>query len=250
MGQYPSPYESGPYAADQGPGGNPYAAEPAYGPGAAQGGPGAAPYAPGGSPYMPVMPMPAPIFIVPPLSPEEVAEKGRRTTRGLGLGAVITGTVSVAIQVLAVLGVVLVLATSDSWTDGTTVAATLIAFISVLIVPALVCLAWATSFGLSLAACVRASGGGAGRQPAQWSGAGGMMGGLLGASVLQGVPAVMLLFVPGFYDDSVSSGNAMLIAAAIAGLGLLFAHIALTVKIRALGVTIEQQVPYAQAPYA
>ena len=91
MGQYPSPYESGPYADAQSPAGNPYAAAapaygpggtppggPAYGPGGVPGGPGygpgAAPYGPGGGPHMPAVSMPAPMFIVPPPDPEEVAE--------------------------------------------------------------------------------------------------------------------------------------------------------------------------------
>ena len=49
MGQYPSPYESGPYADAQSPAGNPYAASaPAYGPGGTP--PGGPAYGPGGVP--------------------------------------------------------------------------------------------------------------------------------------------------------------------------------------------------------
>ena len=283
MGQYPSPYESGPYADAQSPAGNPYAASapaygpggtppggpaygpggvpggPAYGPGAAPGGPaygpgvvpggpaygpGAAPYGPGG-PHMPAVSMPAPMFIVPPPDPEEVAEKGRRVTRGLGLGAVVTGTVSVAIQLLVVLGLILMISASDSLSSEAAITAAVFILMGFFLVPMLVLLAWATSFGLSLAACVRANGGGATRQPAHWAGAGGIMGGIMAASVLQGAPAVMLLFALGLYDSDTFSGNTMLVASAVVGLALLFGHIALIVKVRTLGVQVEKQVPYA-----
>lgn len=272
MGQYPSPYESGPYADAQSPAGNPYAASapaygpggtppggPAYGPGGVPGGPGygpggvpggpaygpgAAPYGPGG-PHMPAVSMPAPMFIVPPPDPEEVAEKGRRVTRGLGLGAVVTGTVSVAIQLLVVLGLILMISASDSLSSEAAITAAVFILMGFFLVPMLVLLAWATSFGLSLAACVRANGGGATRQPAHWAGAGGIMGGIMAASVLQGAPAVMLLFALGLYDSDTFSGNTMLVASAVVGLALLFGHIALIVKVRTLGVQVEKQVPYA-----
>ena len=272
MGQYPSPYESGPYADAQSPAGNPYAASapaygpggtppggpaygpggvpggPAYGPGAAPGGPaygpGAAPYGPGG-PHMPAVSMPAPMFIVPPPDPEEVAEKGRRVTRGLGLGAVVTGTVSVAIQLLVVLGLILMISASDSLSTEAAITAAVFILMGFFLVPMLVLLAWATSFGLSLAACVRANGGGATQQPAHWAGAGGIMGGIMAASVLQGAPAVMLLFALGLYDSDTFSGNTMLVASAVVDLALLFGHIALIVKVRTLGVQVEKQVPYA-----
>lgn len=272
MGQYPSPYESGPYADAQSPAGNPYAASapvygpggtppggPAYGPGGVPGGPGygpggvpggpaygpgAAPYGPGG-PHMPAVSMPAPMFIVPPPDPEEVAEKGRRVTRGLGLGAVVTGTVSVAIQLLVVLGLILMISASDSLSSEAAITAVVFILMGFFLVPMLVLLAWATSFGLSLAACVRANGGGATRQPAHWAGAGGIMGGIMAASVLQGAPAVMLLFALGLYDSDTFSGNTMLVASAVVGLALLFGHIALIVKVRTLGVQVEKQVPYA-----
>ena len=272
MGQYPSPYESGPYADAQSPAGNPYAASapaygpggtppggpaygpggvpggPAYGPGGVPGGPaygpGAAPYGPGG-PHMPAVSMPAPMFIVPPPDPEEVAEKGRRVTRGLGLGAVVTGTVSVAIQLLVVLGLILMISASDSLSTEAAITAAVFILMGFFLVPMLVLLAWATSFGLSLAACVRANGGGATQQPAHWAGAGGIMGGIMAASVLQGAPAVMLLFALGLYDSDTFSGNTMLVASAVVDLALLFGHIALIVKVRTLGVQVEKQVPYA-----
>ena len=272
MGQYPSPYESGPYADAQSPAGNPYAASapaygpggtppggpaygpggvpggPAYGPGGVPGGPaygpGAAPYGPGG-PHMPAVSMPAPMFIVPPPDPEEVAEKGRRVTRGLGLGAVVTGTVSVAIQLLVVLGLILMISASDSLSSEAAITAAVFILMGFFLVPMLVLLAWATSFGLSLAACVRANGGGATQQPAHWAGAGGIMGGIMAASVLQGAPAVMLLFALGLYDSDTFSGNTMLVASAVVDLALLFGHIALIVKVRTLGVQVEKQVPYA-----
>ena len=78
----------------------------------------------------------------------------------------------------------------------------------------------------------------------------GVMGGLLAASILQGAPFVMLFFAAGLYGDSASSGNAMLVMTAITGLGLLFAHIVLIIKVRGLGLQIEKQVPYAQVPYS
>ena len=276
MGQYPSPYESGPYADAQSPAGNPYAASapaygpggtppggPAYGPGGVPGGPAYGPggvpggpaYGPGGvpggpaygpgGPHMPAVSMPAPMFIVPPPDPEEVAEKGRRVTRGLGLGAVVTGTVSVAIQLLVVLGLILMISASDSLSSEAAITAAVFILMGFFLVPMLVLLAWATSFGLSLAACVRANGGGATRQPAHWAGAGGIMGGIMAASVLQGAPAVMLLFALGLYDSDTFSGNTMLVASAVVGLALLFGHIALIVKVRTLGVQVEKQVPYA-----
>ena len=254
MGQYPSPYESGPYADAQSPAGNPYAASapaygpggtppggPAYGPGGVPGGPA---YGPGG-PHMPAVSMPAPMFIVPPPDPEEVAEKGRRVTRGLGLGAVVTGTVSVAIQLLVVLGLILMISASDSLSTEAAITAAVFILMGFFLVPMLVLLAWATSFGLSLAACVRANGGGATQQPAHWAGAGGIMGGIMAASVLQGAPAVMLLFALGLYDSDTFSGNTMLVASAVVDLALLFGHIALIVKVRTLGVQVEKQVPYA-----
>ena len=172
MGQYPSPYDAGPYPSA--PGGS---YEAPHGAGGPTYGPGGAPYA-GGQAYahngapsnqavpmaMPApmpMPMPAPVFVVPPPNPEEVAEKSRRTTRGLGLGAVITGAVSVAIQVLYSVILVVMVGTADSWTTGAAVTGGLIVVLGIFVMPVLVGAAWATSFGLSLAACVRASGGGA-----------------------------------------------------------------------------------------
>lgn len=256
MGQYPSPYESGPYsAAPQNPHEVPYAAgSPAYGPGGmppngSMYGPGGAPYGPGGGPYVPGMPVP--MVIIRPPDPEELAEKSRRTTRGLGLGAVITGTVSVVIQVLVVLGIILIISASGSSSDATLVLGFIVILTGFFIVPMLVFAAWATSFGLALAACVRANSGGTSlQQPAHWAGAGGVMGGLLAASILQGAPFVMLFFAAGLYGDSASSGNAMLVMTAITGLGLLFAHIVLIIKVRGLGLQIEKQVPYAQVPYS
>ena len=71
------------------------------------------------------------------------------------------------------------------------------------------------------------------------------MGGIMAASVLQGAPAVMLLFALGLYDSDTFSGNTMLVASAVVGLAFLFGHIALIVKVRTLGVQVEKQVPYA-----
>ena len=258
MGQYPSPYDAGPYPSA--PGGSyeaPHGAGgPTYGPGGAPYAGGQA-YAPNGAPSnqavpmaMPApmpMPMPAPVFVVPPPNPEEVAEKSRRTTRGLGLGAVITGAVSVAIQVLYSVILVVMVGTADSWTTGAAVTGGLIVVLGIFVMPVLVGAAWATSFGLSLGACVRASGGGARPQPVRWAGAGGIMGGALGVSVLQGLPFVILFFAFAYYVDNASSsdGGVLLVVAAVIGIALLIAHIALIIKIRGLGTSIEEQVPYA-----
>ena len=195
--------------------------------------------------------MPVPMVTIRSPDPEELAGKSRRTTRGLGLGAVITGTVSVVIQVLVVLGIILIISASGSSSDATLVLGFIVILTGFFIVPMLVFAAWATSFGLALAACVRANSGGTSlQQPAHWAGAGGVMGGLLAASILQGAPFVMLFFAAGLYGDSASSGNAMLVMTAITGLGLLFAHIVLIIKVRGLGLQIEKQVPYAQVPYS
>ena len=273
MGQYPPPYDSGPYAVDsQASHGNPYRADgPVYAPpatpphsGPYSGGPvpnngiQVPPHAPGG-PVMPVygpaagMPVayvpavPAPMVMVPPPNPEEVAEKGRRVTRGLGLGAAITGLISVAIQVLAVLGIIWMIAASDSWRDDAAVAAAMLVLLGLFALPLLISLAWATAFGLSLAACIRANMDGAKRESGQWASSGGIMGALLTASVLQGAPFVLLFFAAVAYSDSFnqSGGNAMIVMAAIMGFALLFAHIALIIKIRGLGVSVEKEVPYA-----
>ena len=75
MSQYP-PYQPGPYSdptASSHSGGSqrsPYAPGP--------------PYGPGGAPFIP-----PPVFVIPPPSPEETANRSRRTTRGLALGGVI-----------------------------------------------------------------------------------------------------------------------------------------------------------------
>lgn len=256
MGQSPSPYEPGAYGtASRSPAASPYnAVEPYTGTPPAYAAPGSpspgtayhlptppaygrpGPYGPGGVPYV------QPYVLVAPPSPEEVAERGRRTTRGLGLGAVVTGTVSVVIQDLTVLGMVLMAVTGGSGSRGATFATGMFIVLSILVVPPAVFLAWAVSFGLALTACVRAAG--AGRQPAHWAGAGGLMGGLLTVSVLQGVPAVMIIFTIGLYEDSRSSGDAMLAATAVAGIVLLVVHIVLIARIRALGTGTGPQVPY------
>ena len=244
MGQYPSPYDAGPYPSA--PGGS---YEAPHGAGGPTYGPGGAPYA-GGQAYAPngaPSNQAAPVFVVPPPNPEEVAEKSRRTTRGLGLGAVITGAVSVAIQVLYSVILVVMVGTADSWTTGAAVTGGLIVVLGIFVMPVLVGAAWATSFGLSLAACVRASGGGARPQPVRWAGAGGIMGGALGVSVLQGLPFVTLFFAFAYSVDNASSsdGGVLLVVAAVIGIALLIAHIALIIKIRGLGTSIEEQVPYA-----
>ena len=153
--------------------------------------------------------------------------------------------VSVVFQGLALLSAVLIPSNADDWSAEGVVVWLMAAFMSIMIGPLLILLTWATSFGLSLAACVRANGGGATQQPAHWANAGGIMGGIMAASVLQGAPAVMLLFALGLYDSDTFSGNTMLVASAVVDLALLFGHIALIVKVRTLGVQVEKQVPYA-----
>ena len=73
------------------------------------------------------------------------------------------------------------------------------------------------------------------------------MGALLTASVQQGAPYGLLFIAAVAYSDSFnqSGGNAMIVMAAIMGFALLFAHIALIIKIRGLGVSVEKEVPYA-----
>jgi hypothetical protein len=73
------------------------------------------------------------------------------------------------------------------------------------------------------------------------------MGGALGVSVLQGLPFVILFFAFAYYVDNASSsdGGVLLVVAAVIGIALLIAHIALIIKIRGLGTSIEEQVPYA-----
>ena len=273
MGQYPPPYDSGPYSMDpQASHGTPYRADgPVYAPSAApphsgpySGGPvpnngvRVPPHGPAG-PVMPVygpaagMPVayvpavPAPMVMVPLPNPEEVAEKRRRVTRGLGLGAAITGLISVAVQVLTALGIIWTISTSGSWTEEATVAAALFVLLGIFVLPWLVGLAWATAFGLSLAACIRANMRGSGSQSEQSAGSGGVMGALLTASVLQGIPSVMLFFAAVASADRYdpSGWNSILVLAAVLGLALLFAHIALVIKIRNLDNSIEKQVPYA-----
>ena len=187
------------------------------------------------------------MVMVPPPNPEEVAEKGRRVTRGLGLGAAITGLISVAFQVLTALGIIWAISTSGSWTEEATVAAVLFVMLGIFVLPWLVALAWATAFGLSLAACIRANMRGSGSQSEQSAGSGGVMGALLTASVLQGIPSVMLFFAAVASADRYdpSGWSSILVLAAVLGLALLFAHIALVIKIRNLDNSIEKQVPYA-----
>ena len=159
MGQYPPPYESDPYptsAQGAGPTPSPYGIGPAR--------PGTPPYG-GAPPYAP-----APVFVVPPPTPEQVAEKSLRTARGLGLGAAITGVVSVVFQGLALLSAVLIPSNADDWSAEGVVVWLMAAFMSIMIGPLLILLTWATSFGLALAACISANTRRSTPTPAQWAG--------------------------------------------------------------------------------
>ena len=73
------------------------------------------------------------------------------------------------------------------------------------------------------------------------------MGAILTASVLHGIPSVMLFFAAVASADRYdpSGWSSILVLAAVLGLALLFAHIALVIKIRNLDNSIEKQVPYA-----
>ena len=146
----PSPYGVGP----TGPGASPHSGAPPYGVGPAR--PGTPPYG-GASAYGGAPPYaPAPMPVLPP-TPEQAAEKSLRTARGLGLGAAITGLISVIIQGIAPLGILLPLGASDSWSVEDVLIWLMAALLSIMLVPLIVIVIWATCFGLSLAACIGAN---------------------------------------------------------------------------------------------
>ena len=220
MGQYPPPYESDPYptsAQGTGPTPSPYGIGPAR--------PGTPPYG-GAPPYAP-----APVFVIPPPTPEQVAEKSLRTARGLGLGAAITGVVSVVFQGLALLSAVLIPSNADDWSAEGVVVWLMAAFMSIMIGPLLILLTWATSFGLALAACISANTRRSTPMPAQWAGIGGVTGGILAASIFQGAPLAVLILVAVNGGATGDSGATAMIVA----LALFLVHVVLIVKIRALG---------------
>ena len=224
MGQYPPSYESDPYptsAQGAGPTPSPYGIGPAR--------PGTPPYG-GAPPYAP-----APVFVVPPPTPEQVAEKSLRTARGLGLGAAITGVVSVVFQGLALLSAVLIPSNADDWSAEGVVVWLMAAFMSIMVGPLLILLTWATSFGLALAACISANTRRSTPTPAQWAGIGGVTGGILAASIFQGAPLAILILVAVNGGATGDSGATAMIVAIIVALALFLVHVVLIVKIRALG---------------
>ena len=171
------------------------------------------------------------MFVIPPPTPEQVAEKSLRTARGLGLGAAITGVVSVVFQGLALLSAVLIPSNADDWSAEGVVVWLMAAFMSIMIGPLLILLTWATSFGLALAACISANTRRSTPMPAQWAGIGGVTGGILAASIFQGAPLAVLILVAVNGGATGDSGATAMIVA----LALFLVHVVLIVKIRALG---------------
>ena len=225
MGQHPPSYESDPYptsAQGAAPTPSPYGIEPAR--------PGTPPH--GGAP--PYAPAPV-VFVIPPPAPEQVAEKSLRTARGLGLGAAITGVVSVVFQGLALLSAVLIPLNANDWSVEGVVVGLIAAFMSMMIGPLLILLTWATSFGLALAACINANTHRSTPTPAQWAGVGGVTGGILAASIFQGAPLAILILVAANEGAGGDSGATAMTVAIIVALALFLVHVVLIVKIRALG---------------
>lgn len=226
MGQYPPSYESDPYPT---PARERDSTPPPYG-GGPDRGPGAPPPYGGASPYAP-----APMPVIPPPVSEQAAEKRLWTARGLGLGAMITGVVSVVFQGLGLLSTVLMPSNSDDWSVKGVVLWLVAAFMSIMIGPLLILLAWVASFGLSLAACIIANTRRTTPSPARWSGIGGITGGVLAASVLQGAPLTILVLVAVNGGATGDSGTTAMIVAMIVALVLLLVHVILIVRIRVLG---------------
>ena len=234
MGQYPPPYESDPYptsAQGTGPTPSPYGIGPAR--------PGTPPYG-GAPPYAP-----APVFVIPPPTPEQAAEKSLRTARGLGMGAAITGLVSVIIQGIAPLGILLPLGASDSWSVEDVLIWLMAALLSIMLVPLIVIVIWATCFGLSLAACIVANTRRSTPLPARWAGIGGVTGGVLAASIFQGAPLTIIILTAANEGATGDSGPAAATAAILVAVVLFFVHVVLISKLRTLGSGVG---PGAAAP--
>ena len=241
MSQYP-PYQPGPYSDPTASSHSGGSQRPPYAPGP--------PYGPGGAPFIP-----PPVFVIPPPSPEETANRSRRTTRGLALGGVITGVVSETVQLLTVLLFFASVSTGSSRSSGagSTDAVAfwfVIVAMSIMVLPWLIGILWATSFGLSLAACVRVYSDSS-PQPAHWDGARSVTGALLAVSVLQGAPAVTVVVVVMNAVDYLgwSRSDPAVIGLGIGlvcALALLITHAVLIAKIRSLADTAsDPRVPYA-----
>ena len=247
MGQYQPSYESDPYptsaqgagatpAPDRvgptGPGASAYGGAPPYGVGPAR--PGTPPYG-GASAYGGAPPYaPAPMPVLPP-TPEQAAEKSLRTARGLGMGAAITGLVSVIIQGIAPLGILLPLGASDSWSVEDVLIWLMAALLSIMLVPLIVIVIWATCFGLSLAACIVANTRRSTPTPARWAGIGGVTGGVLAASIFQGAPLTIIILTAANEGATGDSGPAAATAAILVAVALFFVHVVLISKLRTLG---------------
>lgn len=245
MGQYQPSYESDPYptsAQGAGPGASPYGGAPPYGVGPAR--PGTPPYG-GASAYGGAPPYaPAPMPVLPP-TPEQAAEKSLRTARGLGMGAAITGLVSVIIQGIAPLGILLPLGASDSWSVEDVLIWLMAALLSIMLVPLIVIVIWATCFGLSLAACIVANTRRSTPLPARWAGIGGVTGGVLAASIFQGAPLTIIILTAANEGATGDSGPAAATAAILVAVVLFFVHVVLISKLRTLGSGVG---PGAAAP--
>lgn len=257
MGQHPPSYESDPYPTSAqgagptpspygvgptGPGASPYGGAPPYGVGPAR--PGTPPYG-GASAYGGAPPYaPAPMPVLPP-TPEQAAEKSLRTARGLGMGAAITGLVSVIIQGIAPLGILLPLGASDSWSVEDVLIWLMAALLSIMLVPLIVIVIWATCFGLSLAACIVANTRRSTPLPARWAGIGGVTGGVLAASIFQGAPLTIIILTAANEGATGDSGPAAATAAILVAVALFFVHVVLISKLRTLGSGVE---PGAAAP--
>ena len=254
MGQYPPSYESDPYptsaqgAGPTGPGASPHSGAPPYGVGPAR--PGTPPYGvgptgPGASAYGGAPPYaPAPMLVLPP-TPEQAAEKSLRTARGLGMGAAITGLISVIIQGIAPLGILLPLGASDSWSVEDVLIWLMAALLSIMLVPLIVIVIWATCFGLSLAACIVANTRRSTPLPARWAGIGGVTGGVLTASIFQGAPLTIIILTAANEGATGDSGPAAATAAILVAVVLFFVHVVLISKLRTLGSGVG---PGAAAP--
>lgn len=197
------------------------------------------PVVPGPYPYVP-----PPVFLVPPPTQEDIARNRRRTVRGLALGAVITGTVSVAIQALMVLLISLsMMAGSSDASSGSSVLIPFVFFplMMVGIFPSLIGMAWLTAFALSLASAVMAySGQPSPYDPPQWASARPVSIWLTLASVVQGLPGcVLFLAFLAIMEDldttaqDSTSGSILLVTVAVTAV-VLVAHGVLVAAVRGL----------------
>ena len=192
----------------------------------------------------PPLPMPPTIMVLPPADPEMLAARSRASTRGLGLGGLIIGVLSLICQAGPMILILLfILNEADPWRNGYAGAALTILFMWVLLLmPLVVPVACLTSIGLTLAALVKVDGGNSAGQPPVWARAKQVMGGALVVSILQCAPVAFGVLAGAFYGVNTgrpfSSGSAdpiVLVVAIVLGVLLLVAHGLLIGHIRALG---------------